>query len=297
MSSAYKKLLSLFIPTVFLLSAVACSSSSGTLNEEVATSLTRIDYIKRSSADAAILGDLEAIRYIGPDHSFIIADDIERQIYQLDLVDENVTDIWLDSEFGGYTQGDPDEISPECDLLVDPSTGFCDPEAIAYDPANDELYVFTGNHPGDLTGFLLARSVPGDRFEITGWKRTVQAYTAAIFIDGQFYVAIIDPVTKEGKIAPYDWESDTVGDTIFTNAYEIQDMAYANGVLWLITSDNRLEKVDFAQRQLLDIYDLLTFDINDPRGVEVVGDKLYIGDGDDTRTDDLLHAIHVFQLP
>jgi len=295
--SAHKKVLSLFLPSLLLLSAIACSSSSGTLNDEAALPLTRVDYIKRSSADAAILGDLEAIRYIGPNNTFIIADDIERQIYQLDLVDENATDIWPDSEFGGYTQGDPDEISPECNLLVDPSTGFCDPEAIAYDPANDVLYVFTGNHPGDLTGFLLTRSVPGDRFEINGWKRTFQAYTAAIFIDGQFYVAIIDPVTNEGKIVPYDWESDTVGDTIFTNAYEIQDMAYANGILWLITSDNKLEKVDFAQRQLLDIYDLLPFDINDPRGVEVVGDKLYIGDGDDTRTDDLLHAIHVFKLP
>jgi len=180
---------------------------------------------------------------------------------------------------------------------VDPGTGFCDPEAIAYDTANDALYVFTGNHPGDLTGFLLTRSLPGERFEISGWKRTVRAYTAGIFIDNQFYVAIIDPVTNEGKIVPYDWESDTVGDTIFTNAYEIQDMAYADGILWLITADNKLEKVDFAQRQLLDIYDLLPFDINDPRGVEVVGEKLYIGDGDDTRTDDLLHAIHVFQLP
>jgi len=49
--------------------------------------------------------------------------------------------------------------------------------------------------------------------------------------------------------------------------------------------------------QILDVYDMRAYDINDPRGVEVVGNKLYIGDGYDFRTDVLKHAIHIFELP
>ena len=74
-------------------------------------------------------------------------------------------------------------------------------------------------------------------------------------------------------------------------------MAYANGVLWILTAPNMLYKISFSDMQILDSYDMEAYDIHDPRGVDVVNDKLYIGDGDDLRTDDLLHAIHVFELP
>jgi len=43
--------------------------------------------------------------------------------------------------------------------------------------------------------------------------------------------------------------------------------------------------------------EMTAYDIDDPRGVGVINNKLYIGDGDDLRTDDLLHAIHIFELP
>ena len=57
---------------------------------------------------------------------------------------------------------------------------------------------------------------------------------------------------------------------------------------------------DVIQDRLVDqgyYNNMVAYDIKDPRGVEVVGDKLYIGDGDDTRTDDLKHAVYVFDLP
>jgi len=264
--------------------------------------LTRAGYIKRSSEDAAVLGDLEAFVYVGADSSFVITDDIKRQIYWLDLATETVTDIKHDSEFGAYAWENPGGFEPiNTSCSVDPVTGvltgFCDPEAVAYDQRRDELYVFTGNHPGDLTGFQLSRSAPGGTFAITGWKRIVQAYTAAIFIDNQFYVAITDPVTNAGKIVSYDWGRDRVGSTIFTIGDEIEDLAYANGTLWLLTAPDMLYRIRYSDMQILDAYDMHSYDIKDPRGVEVVGGKLYIGDGYDFRTDDLLHAIHIFRLP
>jgi len=300
LSSTYKKNLTVFFSSLFLLSAFACSSSSGTLSEEAGAPLTRVDYIKRSSEDAAILGDLEAFVYARPDNTFTITDDVKRLIYWLDLGTEKVSDIIRDSEFGAYTLANPGgdlPIGSTCSLSDGVWTGFCDPEAVAYDPVNDDIYVFTGNHPGELTGFRLSRSVPGDQFEISGWKRIDQAYTAAIFIDNQFYVAIVDPANGDGLIVSYDWDADSVGEIIFRTGNEIEDMAYANGILWLITADDRLHSIRYTDLQILDSYDMRAYDINDPRGVDVVGDKLYIGDGDDNRTDDLLHAIHIFQLP
>jgi len=268
----------------------------------ITTPLVRAGYILRSSEDAARLGDLEAIQYIGPDNTFMVADDIERLIYQLDLGTEQVTDIRPDSEFGAYTRSNPGGFEPlplkcQLDEATGVWSGFCDPEAIAYDEANDDIYLFTGNHPGDMTGFRLSRSAPGQSFSISGWKRTVQGYASAIVINNQLYVSTLDPLTGEGKIVPYDWDTDTVGTPIFTNPYEVQDMAYANGILWLLNAPDMLYKIRFSNMQILGVYDMRAYDINDPRGVEVVGNKLYIGDGYDFRTDNLRHAIHIFELP
>jgi len=262
--------------------------------------LVRIGFIKRSSADAAILGDLEAFVYSGVDNTFTITDDVERLIYWLDLGTEQVTDIIPDSEFGAYAQANPGAFEPIgliCSLNAGVWTGFCDPEAVAHDPVSDDMYVFTGNHPGELSGFRLSRSAPGAQYEISGWKRTPIAYTAAIFIDNQFYVAILDAATNEGKIVTYDWDTDTVGSPILTISDEIEDIEYANGILWVLTAPEMLYRIRYSDKQILDSYDMRAYDINDPRGVAVVGNKLYIGDGYDLRTDDLLHAIHIFALP
>jgi len=59
---------------------------------------------------------------------------------------------------------------------------------------------------------------------------------------------------------------------------------YDHGLDWLITA--HLATIEMA-----------AYDIDDPRGVGVINNKLYIADGDDHRTDDLLHAIHIFELP
>ena len=76
-------------------------------------------------------------------------------------------------------------------------------------------------------------------------------------------------------------------------------MAYdaASGNLWILTAPEMLYKINWGTMQIEASYDMMAYDINDPRGVEVVDNKLYIGDGDDVRTDDLKHAIHVFDLP
>jgi len=266
------------------------------------TPLTRVGYIKRSSEDAAILGDSEAIQYIEPNNEFAIVDDVKHQLYGLDLATSQVAWIIHDYDFGAYTQANPNGYEPlnltcQRDSATGGFIGFCDPEAIAYDSLNDDLYLFTGNHPGELTTFRLSRNAPDQNFEISGWKRTEREHPSAIFINNQLYVTIIDTVSDEGKIASYNWETKTMGNVIFTIGHTIEDMAYSNGILWLLTAPNMLYKISFSDMRILDSYDMQAYDINDPRGVEVIGDKLYIGDGDDLRTDDLLHAIHIFELP
>jgi hypothetical protein len=260
------------------------------------TPLNKIGYIKRSSEDAVNLGDLEAMRYITPDNEFAIVDDDRHLLYGLSL-DTNRT-VWImhDSDFGTYTQEYPNGYEPlntTCQRINGQFVGFCDPEAIAYDPEAEIIYIFTGNHPGELTTFKLTRSAPDQNFSISDWKRMGQEHSAAIVIDGQLYA------TDGGAIKRFDWDTgETEGDAVFTAAYEIQDMAYdsANGKLWILIAPEMLYRINWATMQIEDSYDMTIYDIWDPRGVEVVGNKLYIGDGYDDRTDDLKHAIHIFDL-
>jgi len=266
------------------------------------TPLTRTGYIKRSSEDAAILGDLEAIQYVAPNNEFAIVDDDRHQLYGVDPATSQVTWVMHDSDFGAFTQANPNGYEPlNLTCQKDPVSGnyygFCDPEAVTYDSLNDDLYLFTGNNPGELTAFKLHRNAADQNFSMTDWKRTNDQRTAAIINNGTFYVATVDPVTEEGNVVEYDWGTDTVRTVVFTAAYEIEDLAFSADILWVLTRTDMLYKVDFVTKAIIDSYDMAAYDINDPRGVGVIGDKLYIGDGDDLRTDDLLHAIHIFELP
>jgi hypothetical protein len=270
--------------------------------------LNRTGYIKRSSEDAAALGDLEAIRYVTPDNEFAIVDDDKHLIYGLDLDTNRTSWIIDDSDFGTYTQDHPngyDPLNSTCQYKDGQFVGFCDPEAIAYDPGDpatgkkETLYVFTGNHPGELTTFKLSRTSTDQDFTISDWRRMSKEHSSAIVIGEQLYVSLINPATGEGEIVTYDWENDTTGSALFTTGYEIEDMAYdaSSGKLWILTAPDMLYRLDWSTKSIEEAYDMQAYDIMDPRGVEVVGDTLYIGDGDDTRTDDLKHAVHVFDLP
>jgi len=260
-------------------------------------------YIKRTAADADILGDLEGMCYIDRDNEFMIADDSEDLVYGLSLATERVTSIIDDEEFAAFTQDnypniDGDEpLASSChkDSETGLYTGFCDVETIAYNPifGNETMYVFTGNHPGELTTFKLSRSAPDQNLTIVDWRRIDQEHSAAIVIEGQLYVS-----NEEVNLIKYDWDAEvTFGDIEFVSPRKIEDMAYDNGILWVVTANNYLHKIDWATKVILDSYDLVAYDIQNPRGVEVVGDKLYIGDGDNNRADDLNNAIHVFDLP
>lgn len=265
------------------------------------TPLTRTGYIKRSNQDAQNLGDLEAIRYVGSDNSLVIGDDDGHLVYSLDLTTETVAEIKNDDQFGEYTQANPNPDSLDLNCNFNENTGetlgFCDPEAIAYDPVNDEMFIFTGNHPGELATFKLGRANTNDNFSVTGWKRVFLEYTSAIVINNQFYVSIVDPLTGNAQLVSYDWETDTIGSPVFTTAYKIEDTAFDNGVLWILTAPDMLYKIRFSDMEILGSFDMRTYRINDPRGVEVVNGILYIGDGYDFRTDDLKHAIHKFVIP
>ncbi len=278
-------------------------NGSGRIDDIVASGyhgyvpLNRMGYIKRSIEDEALLGDLEAIRYIESDNAFAIVDDVDHLMYTLSLETQEVTRIYHDYEFATYTQQNPNGYEPlnttcQYNATLGTMVGFCDPESITYDVLSDTMYIFTGNHPGELTAFKLERTAPDQNFTISDWQRIDEEHSASIMIDGQLYV------TGALSIKKATWDSEILyGETVFTTGHEIQDMAYDNGNLWILTSPAMLYKIDFATKIIQSSYDMYAYDIKDPRGVEIVDGKLYIGDGDDSRTDDLLHAIHIFELP
>ena len=219
--------------------------------------------------------DMEAIVYIPSDNAiWITNDDGNHFIYRLNL-STNKVDAYVD----GFVAGFDSNIKAQ------------DLEAIAYDINNDTLYVSSGTCGRDTAIFKLTRNANGN-FEIVAAHKTDNAFTSMEFINNELYVAY-----KGREIRKYNFDTKELSDTIYNSDRELYDMAYDNGILWVTTDEKRLIKIDWSNKQIIKSFDMIENSIEDPRGVEVIGDKLYISDGSDWLTSDLKHAMYVFIKP
>jgi len=222
------------------------------------------DIIKRSSSDTN-LRDIEAITYDSVDNALWVADDDKKQIYKIDLNTQKSTEV-ID-EFNSIRKGS-------------------DIKAVAYNRITDTLYAFGRDNK---TIFKLTRDGSGN-FKIVDSKELDVAVYASVFIDNKLYVAY------SGVIQEYDYEENMLCDKLFSSNQDIYDMAYANGYLWILTENNKLNKINLHTKSLEKVYDMLDRGITDARGVEIVGDKIYIADGADNISGDLNHAIYIFDM-
>jgi len=252
--------------------------STDNSNSNMRTSLRTLEVIKRDFQNIPFRperADMEAIAYIPSDHAiWITNDDGKHFIYRLNL-NTNKVDDYVD----GFVQG------------FDVSIKAQDLEAIAYDAPNDTLYVASGTCGRDTAIFKLARTASGS-FEIVDAHKVDEAFTSMIFIDNQLYVAY-----KGRELKRYDFETKQLSDTLYRSQRELYDMVYADGILWVTTDEKRLVKIDWESMETLDSFDMKENAVEDPRGVAVVDNKLYISDGADWVYGDLRHAMHVFAMP
>ena len=239
--------------------------------------------------------DLEGSAYVPSDNSLWLVDDIARKIYEVNPTTGALKRSINDAKFtatprfgGGATAG----FWRDRDL-----------ESMAYDAANDTLYVFSGSccTGSELpTAYRLKRDAAGI-FQLesyqpmpTGSDFTGSAWNPA---DGKLYAG------EGAYLNTYDYVSNTVGPS-----FQVQNLARITGLefspsgadLFVSHAVNKVSRVDATTMTLVPgwSFDLSASGVKDVRAVEVFNDKLWVADGYDSRPagDPLSNAVFVFDV-
>lgn len=238
--------------------------------------------------------DAEGSAYVPSDNSLWLADDNGRAVYEIDpitgILKQKIDQTAFESApraGGGSSAG---------------TNRTRDIESMAYDEANDILYVFSGPCcSGSVlpTAFRLTRN--GGVFRVESYQPLGSGanYTASGWnsADGKIYVG------KGAQLRTYDYVSNTAGPVFkVPNLSGILGMDFApdGADLYVTTSAEKLRRVNWASRTLVTgwTFDLLPFKVKDSRAVELINDQFYVLDGYDGRSsgDPLRHAVFVFDV-
>jgi PKD repeat protein len=228
------------------------------------------------------------------------------------LVDDNSDSAWeLDPGTGAVKSRITDW---EATRRYDPGTGTGtgaaagsnrdpDLESMAYDRATDTLYAFSGNCCSSSvlpTAFRLKRGGDG-AFHPESWQPlpSGSSYTASAWnpADGKLYVGV------KSTLRTYDYPTNSPGATFGVSGLSgILGMGFSDDAadLLVVTSAERLYRVTWATRTLRPgwTFDLTPFGVQDSRGVELIGDEIFVLDGYDgrSRTSPLKNAVFVFDV-
>ena len=182
-----------------------------------------------------------------------------------------------------------------------------DLESMAYDAANDRIYVFNGNCCSSTvlpTAFRLTRQANGS-FSPESFQPLPAgtSYTAAAWNPGENLLY----VGRSQNLRTYTYETNTSGPTFTVSGLSgILGMSFADGDLFAVNSSEKLLRVDWATKTLQPGWtlDLTSFGVLDSRGLEVITepgtgqDQFYVSDGYDSRPtgDPLNKAVFVLDV-
>lgn len=174
-------------------------------------------------------------------------------------------------------------------------------ESLAYDQANDQLFLFAGPCCTSSvlpTAFRLTRQ--GGNLEVESYQPLAAGanYTGSAWnsADQTIYVGVAR------RLQTYHYETNTVGPT-----FQVPELAGILGMVFspdgadllVVTSAESLKRVDWATKTLVPgwSFDLIPFDVRDSRGVELIDDQLFVSDGADSRpAGPLKYAVFVFSV-
>lgn len=190
-----------------------------------------------------------------------------------------------------------------------------DNEAVAYDKLTDTLYVFSGSccsvSPHTPTIFRLKRPAPGAAFAPESYQplegHFPNDFSGADILNGVIWTAYRDNALSMNQLYTYDYATNVLSAPLH-NLPGVGGWVSGLGFsedghdLWLTTTGNDLHRFSvpgFTQVPNYVWHDLRAVSaIRDGRAVEVIGDQLYIADGDDNHstTSKSAHAIYVFEV-
>jgi hypothetical protein len=154
-------------------------------------------------------------------------------------------------------------------------------EVVAFDSASDSLYVInTVNDPTVIPPvnkpaiFRLVRDNCATCFVFDDWRALPVglAYNGAVVIGGQLVVA-------DGELLyAYDFTSNAIGNLLIDLPRNVRGLAFDGTSLWVQYNDE-LGKHEWPSGAELARHDLNVFSVDDPSGLEVVGETIYLLEG------------------
>lgn len=234
--------------------------------------------------------DAESLEYVPGDDVFWLADDNLPSIFEVEratgrYLSQIPADRFVEAfpEAGQCDDGDGDS-STSCSFVDEL-------EHIAYDVDDGFLYVLnTVNNPQVTPQrdhpalFRLLHGACSGCWSFESWRALPEEsrYEGMVVIDGALHVAI------GARVYGYDFEAnrllatDAAGDSLpptYVAETKIERLHYDGAYLWAILGTSLLRKIDLETQADLATYDLSSFDIVPAKGVEVVGDRIYVLNG------------------
>ncbi|HLM93471.1 MAG TPA: hypothetical protein VK273_06650 [Gaiellaceae bacterium] len=237
------------------------------------------------------MGDNEGSAFVASDNSLWLADDGKKKIYEVDAATGTLKRTIARSVFNDAPR-----------LGGGPAAGTertNDFESIAYDRANDVLYVFSGKCCTSSilpTAFRLTRQ--SGQFQVESYQPlpTGSDYTGAAWspTDGTIYVG------KGRDIRSFDYASGTASPSFRVSGVRgITGMDFSpdGADLFVTVNSEKMIRINWSTRTVVSgwTFDLTPFGIRDSRAVAKIGDRFFVSDGYDSRPtgDPLRHAVFI----
>jgi WD40 repeat protein len=240
------------------------------------------------------MGDNEGSAFVPYDNSLWLADDKKRGIYEVDPATGTLKRMIARSVFNDVPRLGGGPVAG-----TDRTNDF---ESMAYDRANDVLYVFSGKCCTSSilpTAFRLTRQ--SGQFQVESYQPlpTGSDYTGAAWspTDGKIYVG------KGRDIRSFDYASGTASPSFrVSGASGITGMDFSpdGADLFVTVSSEKMIRINWSTRTVVSgwTFDLTPFGILDSRAVAVIGGQFFVSDGYDSRPsgDPLRHAVFVLDV-
>ncbi len=243
------------------------------------------------------MGDNEGLAYIATNDTLWAVDDSPGRLYAVNRTSGALGQVISNAQFQGATRfgGTGEAAGPN---------RVKDMEAVAYDVANDHLYVFSGTccTAAELpTVFRLTRTNTSSPFTIESWQALNAPYndnSGASFRNGELWVAMGKTIVK------YDYVTNTTTTpfTLTGAPSSIYSVGFnpSGSEMWVTGSGAKLIKYDWATKTPVTGFNfsMYSFGVNDVRAVEQIGTELYLSDGYDfyPAGDTNAFGIRVFSL-
>jgi hypothetical protein len=257
-------------------------------------SLDRTIRTRPFAGSSVLMKDHEGSAFVARDNSLWLSDDNANAVYEMDATTGALKRMIPRSVFNSAPKFGGGAVAG-----TERTDDF---ESFAYDAANDQLFLFAGP--------CCTSSVLPAAFRFTRQSGSLQVESYQPLAAGANYTASAwNPSDRKiyvgvgRQLRTYDYETNTAGST-----FQIPDLAGILGMvfssdaadLFVVTNAEALKRVDWASKTVVPgwTFDLLPFGVLDSRGVELIGDQLYVSDGADSRASDdpLKYALFVFDV-